>query len=72
MDDILQNPDQWPETVTLRKTVSFPAIINGKQVGMVGAPEGTVVEMIGVKRGKIIIRHRSGAELAVDPSDVDL
>lgn len=69
---ILEDPSQWPQTVTLTRAISVPAMINGKQVGMMGVPAGSVVELVEIRNGKAVVRHRSGAQVSVAVEDTDI
>jgi hypothetical protein len=63
--------ERWPKTVTLKRTVNFPAVISGKVAGRFDAPAGTVANLVLIRDGKVGVEYRGGGAL-LDPRDTDL
>jgi len=66
-----QSRNEWPKTVSLKKIVVFPAVLDGKVVGSVNAPAGTQVQLVEIKGDKAGVEYQGGGAL-VDIADTDL
>jgi hypothetical protein len=62
---------QWPKSVTLKKAVQFPAVLDGKIVGNVQAPAGSQAHLVLIKDGKLGLEYQGGGAM-VDVNDTDL
>lgn len=61
----------WPKAVALKRTVEFPAVVNGKVVGKLTAPVGALANLMRVQDGKVGVEYRGGgAWLEVKETDV--
>ena len=60
----------WPKVVTLQRRVEFPAVANGKVIGKLTAPPGTIANLVVVKDGKLGVEYRGGGAW-LDVKDTD-
>jgi len=54
------NPALWPKKVKLRKTIEFPAVLNGKVVGKIQAPPGTEANLRKIKDQQLGVEFQGG------------
>ena len=66
-----QSRAEWPKTLTLKKDVEFPAVLDGKVVGSVKAPAGTQALLIVIKGNQAGVEYQGGGAM-VDIADTDL
>jgi hypothetical protein len=71
LGDLNRSRANWPKDVTLKKTIDFPAVMDGKVVGSVKAIAGTEVQLVEIKNGKAGVEFQGGGAL-VDAADTDL
>lgn len=60
--DLAANPAAWPKTVMLKEAAVFPAVYNGQVVGNVTVPEGTMVNLVGIKGDQVELEYRGGGK----------
>ncbi len=61
----------WPKKVALAKPATFPAVLNGKQVGSLVVPAGTETELVAIQNGKLGLKFNDGgAWLNVEDTDL--
>ena len=60
----------WPKVVTLKRRVEFPAVANGKVIGKLTAPQGSIANLVVVKDGKLGVEYRGGGAW-LDVKDTD-
>jgi hypothetical protein len=71
LQKLANNPALWPKKITLRKAVTFPAVVNGKVVGDLIAPVGSEANLKAIKDGKIGVEYQGGgAWLNVEDTDL--
>ena len=67
------DPSLWPKKVTLKKAVTFPAVVGGKVVGSLVAPAGAEANLKGIKEGKVGLEYQGGgAWLPVGDTDLEV
>lgn len=71
LTELATNRDEWPKKLTLKKVVSFPAVLNGKVIGKVNAPAGSEVNLVMMKNGKVGVEFKGGGAM-LEPADTDL
>jgi hypothetical protein len=71
LESLSRARDQWPKTITLKKAVTFPAVLEGRVVGSVKALPGTQANLILIRNGKAGVEYQGGGAM-VDVSDTDL
>lgn len=54
----------WPQTVRLKKTTIFPAVLNGKKVGELNVPAGTEVKVMQINPDKIGVAYSPNGAIA--------
>lgn len=60
MERFAANPALWPKKVKLRKTIEFPAVLNGKIVGKIQAPPGTEANLRQIKDQQLGVEFQGG------------
>jgi len=60
MERFAANPALWPKKVKLRKTIEFPAVLNGKVVGKIQAPPGTEANLRKIKDQQLGVEFQGG------------
>jgi hypothetical protein len=64
-------PESWPKTITIKKPIEFPAVLNGKSVGTIVAPAGSAVHLLKVENGKLGVEFQGGGKwLAPEATDL--
>ena len=63
--------EEWPKAVALKKTTTFPAVVNGKVVGNLSAQSGTEARLVTIQNGKLGLEYRGGGAWLA-PEDTDL
>ena len=71
MERFAANPSLWPKKVKLRKTIEFPAVLNGKVVGKIQAPPGTEANLRKIKDQQLGVEFQGGGAW-VPVSETDL
>jgi hypothetical protein len=71
MAQLSQTRKEWPQLVSLKKIVEFPAVMDGKVVGKVKAPEGTQVQLVMIQGDKVGLEYQEGGAM-VEIADTDL
>jgi hypothetical protein len=71
MAQLSQSRADWPKLVVLKKSVEFPAVLDGKMVGTVKAPAGTQVKLIMIKDSRVGVEYQGGGAM-VDVANTDL
>jgi hypothetical protein len=70
LKNLFTNRSCWPKVVTLKRRVEFPAVANGKVIGKLTAPQGSIANLVLVKDGKLGVEyHGGGAWLDVKDTD---
>jgi hypothetical protein len=69
--DLRQHRNAWPAQVTLKSPVTLVITSNGKQVGSIGSPEGSTVDLISVDETTLEVGV-GAARAAVNPDQTDL
>ncbi len=62
---LLEHRDLWPKEVKLTEGIDFTALLNGKPVGTIRRPAGTVVKMTDLTATTLTVTHQ--ADMAVMP-----
>jgi len=57
--------------VALRQKTSFPAVLNGREIGRVDVPSGTQVRVATIREGQLTLEYQGGNQ-AVPPDATDL
>ena len=60
MERFAANPNLWPKKVKLRKTIDFPAVLNGRKVGMIKVPAGTETNLVKVQNQQLGVEYQGG------------
>lgn len=71
LQELSQSKEEWPKSITLKKAVTFPAVVNGKVSGEVKAPAGSMVNLILIRDGLLGVEFRGGGAM-IAPGDTDL
>jgi hypothetical protein len=66
-----QVPSLWPKQVKLIQRFGFTEIKDGVAVGIVGAPPGTIVDLITVKGAKLLVSYL-GNKAEIDAAITDI
>jgi hypothetical protein len=53
-----QTPGQWPKTVLMKEAVDFPAMLNGKVVGWIKVPRGSVAKVSAVHADGVTLDYQ--------------
>jgi hypothetical protein len=64
-------PSFWPKQVTLTQRFVFTKISDGVATGIIGAPSGTIVDLITVKGPKLIVSYL-GNKAEIDAAITDI
>ncbi len=67
----MQHRETWPRQVTLKVAVQMSIVSNGKTVGSMMSPEGTVVDLVGINETGLQVKVLSMQAL-VPPEQTDL
>jgi hypothetical protein len=68
---IASDRTKWPKKVTLTKAATFPAVLNGKIVGSLVAPEGAEANLVSMKDDQVGLEFNGGgAWLPADQTDL--
>jgi hypothetical protein len=54
------NRSLWPKTVTLRRTIEFPAVLDGRVIGKTKAPAGTEANLVMINGLLLGVEFRGG------------
>jgi hypothetical protein len=54
------NRSLWPKTVVLRRTIEFPAVLDGKVIGKTKAPAGTEANLVMMNGLLVGVEFRGG------------
>lgn len=65
------DPTAWPRTVRLARSVEFPAVVGGKEVGKVLVKAGTEVQLARIQNGSLGLEYQGGGAW-VKPADTDV
>jgi hypothetical protein len=71
LNKLAQLPSLWPKQVKLIQRFGFTEIKDGVAVGVVGAPAGTVVDLIAVKGTKLVVSYL-GNKAEIDAAITDI
>lgn len=71
LQKIQSNPALWPKKVVLTKPGKFAAVLNGKIVGSLMAPEGSEANVMAIKDGKLGLEFNGGGGWLM-PDQTDL
>ena len=52
------SPGSWPKTVIIKQSATFPALLNGKVVGSVVLPKGTMLRLIAVRGENVTVEYQ--------------
>jgi hypothetical protein len=69
--DLQQHRKAWPAQVTLKSAIKLVITSNGKEVGSIGSPEGSTVDLISVDETTLEVGV-GAARAAVTPDQTDL
>ncbi|MEA3187356.1 MAG: hypothetical protein QOD99_1186 [Chthoniobacter sp.] len=58
--EIIADPTLWPKTVAIKKAMEFPAVINGKAVGKLNIPSGTLTHLVQIRNGMVGLEYKGG------------
>jgi hypothetical protein len=71
LNKLTQVPSLWPKQVKLLQRFGFTEIKDGVAVGVVGAPQGTLVDLLQVKGVKLVVSYFGNkAEIDADITDL--
>jgi len=62
------NPTQWPRQVSLTQPQTFPALLNGKVIGSITVPAGTVVKLLAVQENALIVEYQGARHTVTTPA----
>lgn len=72
LDKLAQDPSLWPKKISIKKEITFPAVVGGKVVGSLIAPVGSETNLKAIKDGKVGVEYQGGgAWLAVGDTDLE-
>ncbi|MGA0849059.1 MAG: alpha-amylase family glycosyl hydrolase, partial [Chthoniobacterales bacterium] len=57
---LIENPERWPSSLTLRESTSFPALYEGKVVGKIEVPALAEVKLVNLGPELVEVRFREG------------
>lgn len=57
---LIGHPERWPKQVTLVERQDFPAMLNGKLVGAISVPAGSVVTVVKIEPEAMTVVFRGG------------
>lgn len=57
LTQLSSNKSEWPQTVTCREPIEFPALMNGKVIGSVKVAAGTPLVLLGVQMYEITVGY---------------
>ena len=60
LQKVCSDPALWPKTVSLKRNVYFPAVLNGKVVGTLRAPKGAEARLVTIQNGKLGLEYQGG------------
>jgi hypothetical protein len=69
--DLVQNRDNWPKMVRLKKDVTFAVLTNGVPSGSVTAPVNSEVQLIKVAGDKSLVVQLNSAQSTVNADDTN-
>jgi len=69
--ELAANRDEWPKKLSLKKAVTFPAVLDGKVIGKVDAPARSEVNLVMMKNGKVGVEFKGGGAM-LEPTDTDI
>ncbi|MEA3188988.1 MAG: hypothetical protein QOD99_2818 [Chthoniobacter sp.] len=58
--EIIADPTLWPKTVAIKKAMEFPAVIQGKAVGKLNVPSGTLTHLVQIRNGMMGLEYKGG------------
>jgi hypothetical protein len=64
MARIASDHSLWPQSVRLKKTTVFPAVLDGKKVGELNVPAGTEVKVMQVNPDKVGVAYTPNGSMA--------
>jgi hypothetical protein len=73
LDWLREHRDRWPAEVRTTVAVEFPAMYNGKTVGSVKVPAGTVLSLAALEQNTVVASHAGAtSRLPVSATDLEL